>query len=66
MAITDSWSRSTNGKPQEKLIAKSDRDGLSVRVTPKGKIISQFRDRWNDKGDRIDIGTYPGMRLPWM
>ncbi|MGJ0627402.1 hypothetical protein [Xenorhabdus bovienii] len=39
MAITDSWLRSTSGKPQEKMITKSDRDGLSVRVTPKGKVI---------------------------
>ncbi|WP_275374319.1 tyrosine-type recombinase/integrase [Xenorhabdus bovienii] len=63
IAITDSWLRSTNSKPQEKMIAKSDRDGLSVRVTPKGKIIFQFRYRWNDKGDRIDIGTYPATSL---
>ncbi|MDE1484342.1 tyrosine-type recombinase/integrase [Xenorhabdus bovienii] len=63
MAITDSWLRSTSGKPQEKITTKSDRDGLSVRVTPKGKIIFQFRYRWNDKGDRIDIGTYPATSL---
>ncbi|PHM45613.1 tyrosine-type recombinase/integrase [Xenorhabdus miraniensis] len=63
MAITDSWLRSTNGKPQEKLVTKSDRDGLSVRVTPKGKIIFQLRYRWNGKGDRIDIGTYPATSL---
>ncbi|CDH31742.1 tyrosine-type recombinase/integrase [Xenorhabdus bovienii] len=63
MAITDSWLRSINGKPQEKITTKSDRDGLSVRITPKGKIIFQFRYRWNSKGDRIDIGTYPATGL---
>ncbi|MDC9606398.1 tyrosine-type recombinase/integrase [Xenorhabdus griffiniae] len=63
MAITDSWLRSINGKPQEKMITKSDRDGLSARVTPKGKIVFQFRYRWNGKGDRIDIGTYPATGL---
>ncbi|WP_086953079.1 tyrosine-type recombinase/integrase, partial [Xenorhabdus innexi] len=63
MPITDSWLRSTNGKHQEKMITKSDRDGLSVRVTLKGKIIFQFRYRWNGKGDRIDIGTYPATSL---
>ncbi|MDE9455267.1 tyrosine-type recombinase/integrase [Xenorhabdus bovienii] len=63
MVITDSWLRSTNSKPQEKLVTKSDRDGLSVRVTPKGKIIFQFRYRWDGKGDRIDIGTYPATSL---
>ncbi|WP_275367653.1 tyrosine-type recombinase/integrase [Xenorhabdus bovienii] len=63
MAITDSWLRSTSGKPQEKMITKSDRDSLSVRITPKGKIIFQFRYRWDGKGDRIDIGTYPATSL---
>ncbi|MDC9588765.1 site-specific integrase [Xenorhabdus sp. XENO-10] len=63
MAITDSWLRSINGKPQEKITTKSDRDSLSVRVTPKGKIIFQFRYRWGGKGDRIDIGTYPATTL---
>ncbi|MDE1497163.1 site-specific integrase [Xenorhabdus bovienii] len=63
MAITDSWLRSTSGKPQEKMVTKSDRDGLSIRVTPKGKVIFQFRYRWDGKGDRIDIGTYPATSL---
>ncbi|MEQ5553937.1 site-specific integrase [Providencia rettgeri] len=63
MALTDSWLRSTNGKPQEKMMTKSDRDGLSVRVTPKGKIIFQFRYRWDGKGQRIDIGSYPATSL---
>ncbi|MBD2799240.1 site-specific integrase [Xenorhabdus sp. M] len=63
MALTDSWLRSVTGKPQEKIITKSDRDGLSVRITPKGKVIFQFRYRWNDKGERIDIGTYPATSL---
>ncbi|TDB62971.1 tyrosine-type recombinase/integrase [Photorhabdus khanii] len=63
MAITDSWLRSISGKPQEKMITKSDRDSLSVRVTPKGKVIFQFRYRWDSKGDRIDIGTYPATSL---
>lgn len=63
MALTDSWLRSINGKPQEKVITKSDRDGLSVRVTPKGKVIFQYRYRWNGKAERLDIGTYPATSL---
>lgn len=63
MAITDSWLRSVNGKPQQKMLTKSDRDGLSVRVTPQGKVVFQFRYRWDNKGDRIDIGTYPATSL---
>ncbi|ETO41438.1 site-specific integrase [Morganella sp. EGD-HP17] len=63
MAITDSWLRSVNGRPQQKMLTKSDRDGLSVRVTPLGKVVFQFRYRWGDKGERIDIGTYPATGL---
>lgn len=63
MAITDSWLRSVNGKPQQKMLTKSDRDGLSVRVTPLGKVVFQFRYRWDNKGERIDIGTYPATGL---
>ncbi|WP_413495546.1 tyrosine-type recombinase/integrase [Morganella psychrotolerans] len=63
MAITDSWLRSMNGKPQPKMITKTDRDGLSVRITPKGKVVFQFRYRWDNKGERIDIGTYPATSI---
>ncbi|MFS1539551.1 MAG: tyrosine-type recombinase/integrase [Candidatus Phlomobacter fragariae] len=63
MAVSDSWLRAVHSKPQDKMITKSDRDGLSVRVTPKGKIIFQYRYRWRGKGDRIDIGTYPAISL---
>ncbi|MFS1563095.1 MAG: Arm DNA-binding domain-containing protein, partial [Candidatus Arsenophonus phytopathogenicus] len=63
MALSDSWLRAVNGKSQAKMVTKSDREGLSVRVTPKGKVIFQYRYRWQGKGDRIDIGTYPAMSL---
>ena len=63
MAITDSWLRSVNGKPQQKMLTKSDRDGLSVRVSLAGKIVFQFRYQWGGKGERIDIGTYPATSL---
>ncbi len=45
------------------MLTKSDRDGLSVRVTPLGKVVFQFRYRWDNKGERIDIGTYPATGL---
>ncbi|QBY42127.1 Putative prophage CPS-53 integrase [Arsenophonus nasoniae] len=63
MAVSDSWLRAVNGKLQAKMVTKSDREGLSVRVTPKGKVIFQYRYRWQGKGDRIDIGTYPAISL---
>ncbi|HCM64743.1 MAG TPA: integrase [Morganella sp. (in: Bacteria)] len=63
MALTDSWLRSISGKPIDKMVSRSDRDGLSARVTPKGKVIFQFRYRWDGKADRIDLGTYPATSL---
>ncbi|WP_176414714.1 Arm DNA-binding domain-containing protein [Photorhabdus luminescens] len=45
------------------MITKLYRGGLSVRVTPKSKIIFQFKYRWGGKGDRIDIGMYPTTSL---
>ncbi|EPL9568132.1 tyrosine-type recombinase/integrase [Providencia rettgeri] len=63
MSITDSYLRSVNGKPQAKITTKSDRDGLSVRITPKGKVVFQFRYRWNGKAERLDIGSYPATSL---
>ncbi|RJX83787.1 DUF4102 domain-containing protein, partial [Escherichia coli] len=38
-------------------MVKSDRDGLSVRVSPKGRVVFQYRYQWAGKGERLDIGT---------
>ncbi|WON77532.1 site-specific integrase [Serratia sp. UGAL515B_01] len=63
MALSDTWLRSTLGKEQEKILVKTDRDGLSVRVSLKGKITFQYRYRWGSKSERVDVGTYPAMSL---
>ncbi|HEM7567189.1 TPA: DUF4102 domain-containing protein, partial [Serratia marcescens] len=63
MALTDSWLRSVSGKPSGKIFTKADRDGLSARVTQKGKVTFQFRYRWDGKAERIDVGTYPATGL---
>ncbi|NBN60457.1 tyrosine-type recombinase/integrase [Proteus sp. G2639] len=63
MSITDSYLRGINGKPQDKIVTKADRDGLSVRISPKGKIVFQFRYRWAGKAERLDIGSYPATSL---
>ena len=63
MALSDSWLKANSGKKREKRIEKTDRDGLSVRVTPHGKIIFQIRYRYSGKLARLDIGTYPLMAL---
>lgn len=59
MALSDSWLKSNNGKPREKIEVVTDRDSLSVRISPKGKIVFQYRFRFNGKNKRIDLGTYP-------
>jgi len=63
MALTDAWLKATNGKPREKVLVKSDRDGMSARVSAKGKIVFQLRYRFANKARRMDLGVYPGMTL---
>lgn len=63
MALSDTWLRSVTGKERDKVMVKSDRDGLSVRVSPKGRVVFQYRYQWAGKGERIDIGTYPSPPL---
>lgn len=63
MAISDTWLKAHNGKPHDAREEKADRDGLSVRVTPKGKITFQLRFRYDSRPCRLDLGTYPLMSL---
>jgi integrase len=62
MSLTDTFLRSItkkySGKPE-----LADRDGLSVRVSPKGIITFNYRFRWLGKQQRIKIGRYPGISL---
>ncbi len=59
MAITESWLKANNKKERVKAITKTDRDGLVVRVSPKGKITYSLRYYYNNKQTRIDLGSYP-------
>lgn len=63
MALSDTWLRSVTGKECDKVMVKTDRDGLSVRVSPKGRVVFQYRYQWAGKGERMDIGTYPATGL---
>jgi len=63
MALSDSWLKSNNSKPREKVEVITDRDGLSVRISPRGKIVFQFRYRFDNKPCRMDLGTYPHLSL---
>ncbi|UVL62558.1 Arm DNA-binding domain-containing protein [Pseudomonas sp. B21-032] len=63
MAISDTWLKAQSGKPRDTREEKSDRDGLSVRVTPKGKVTFQLRFRYDAHPCRLDLGTFPLMSL---
>lgn len=63
MALSDSYLRSVMGKEHEKVFEKTDRDGLSVRVSRKGKIVFQLRYMFGGKQRRVDIGIYPALGL---
>lgn len=63
MALTDTWLRKNLGKERSELHTETDQDGLSVRISLKGKITFQVRFRYNGKQARIDLGTYPLMSL---
>lgn len=63
MPLSDTWLKANLNRPREKVEVKSDRDGLSARITAKGKIVFQLRYRYYGKACRIDLGSYPGMTL---
>jgi integrase len=63
VALTDAWLKANVGKPREKVLEKADRDGLSVRISRKGKIVYQLRYRFSGKPARLDLGSYPLLSL---
>ena len=63
MALSEAWLKANNGKARETVEVVADRDSMSVRVSPKGKIVFQLRYRLNGKQERVDIGTYPHVSL---
>ena len=42
MAISEAWLKAQLGKDREKIEEFADRDAMSVRITPKGKIVFQW------------------------
>lgn len=63
MALTDAWLKANHGKSREKPVERGDRDGLSIRVTPKGKVTFQMRFRYRNAPARLDLGSYPLLTL---
>lgn len=57
MALSDSWLKANHGKERPRLAERGDRDGLGVRITPKGKITFQLRFRSGGKFSRLGLGT---------
>ncbi|MGK0234197.1 MAG: integrase [Psychroserpens sp.] len=63
MTLSASQIKSFNGKSREKVLEKSDRDSLSIRVSKKGKVSFYLRFRINDKAQRMCLGNYPVLSL---
>jgi integrase len=64
--ITKTWLKARYRRPCPKTEVFADRDGLGVRISPKGKVTFQFRFYHGgcSYADRVDIGSYPRMSLP--
>ncbi|EPW6625607.1 tyrosine-type recombinase/integrase [Vibrio vulnificus] len=63
MAITDAWLRAVDGKPYSGSAEVNHRDGLGVRISPKGKITWVYRVTVATKAMRIKLGDYPAMKM---
>ena len=63
MAITDAWLRATQGKIYKGKPEVTHRDGLGVRVSPKGKITWIYRVVYLSKPVKMKLGEYPAMKM---
>ena len=63
MSLSDTKLRSLLNKPFDSIRVFKDRDSMSVRVSPKGKIVFQYRYRIEGKQRRYDMGVYPALSL---
>lgn len=61
--LTDAKLRKLKGKPCDKRYELSDAAGLSVRITPAGMIVFQFRYQYNGKPRRMTLGQYDEVSL---
>ncbi|MEI7465108.1 MAG: Arm DNA-binding domain-containing protein [Burkholderiales bacterium] len=59
----DTWLKANNGKERAALKERGDREGLCVRITPKGKITFQIRYCYQGKPRQLNLGSYPLMSL---
>jgi integrase len=61
MGLTDKFLK--NIRVQSERYEVADTNGLSIRVSPNGKITFQTRFRFDGKAHRIDYGSYPEISL---
>ena len=61
MSLTDIQIR--NARPKEKAYKLFDGGGLYLEVSPAGGKWWRFKYRFNDKENRISLGTYPDIPL---
>jgi hypothetical protein len=61
--VTQTWLKARHRRLCPKTEVVADRDGLGVRISPKGKLTFQFRYYYDGRPDRVDISSYPRMSL---
>ncbi|KUI98647.1 tyrosine-type recombinase/integrase [Vibrio sp. MEBiC08052] len=63
MAITDAWLRANSGKPYNGKPEITYRDGLGIRISPKGKISWIYRVNFFGKPLKMTLGGYPELKI---
>lgn len=61
--LSDAKLRKLNGKPIPKRMELSDANGLSVRITPNGVIVFQYRYKFDGRPRRMTLGQYDQVSL---
>ena len=62
-AFSDAWLRSVLNKKYTGKAEITYRDGLGVRISPKGKITWIYRGILNTKSFKMKIGEYPNLKI---
>ncbi|HIF9215993.1 TPA: tyrosine-type recombinase/integrase [Photobacterium damselae] len=62
-AFTDAWLRARCGKPYDGKSEITYRDGLWIRISPKGRITWIYRFLLNGKPVKMKIGEYPSLKI---
>lgn len=63
MKLTDAWLRAHQGKPYSGKPEITYKNGLGIRISPKGKISWIYRFLLKGKPTKMKIGDYPAMKI---